>query len=343
MDLDLEDYQDLTVKTFRDFFAKQATSQDVRNAEDTGHDPGLWKRFSDLGGLTLSLAEPVGGGGNLLDAALVGVESGRRVAPLPYAEAVVGLRLLSLAGVELPAGVAVDDVVIASVAEPGAVREGSSLTAVLPWARGGAVAALAVVVVGDEVVLVDLRGGEVLREHLPNLGRLSLARVTLTGAPVLWSGGAADQLARRACYELRLLHASELVGAGRQALALAMEHLVTRRQFGRPIGSFQAIQHRMVDRLTAVDAAELLLLRAASYESDLDRLGYFSAVALEQSSQAAELAAKEGLQFFGGYGFTLEYDIHLYLRFAKALAVLARDPRVSEDALPRRVNALKEL
>lgn len=131
------------------------------------------------------------------------------------------------------------------------------------------------------------------------------------------------------------------MGAGRQALALTLEHLQTRHQFGRPIGSFQAIQHRMVDRLTAVDAAELLVLRAASYdaEQDADQLRYYSALALLQSAEAAELAAKEGLQFFGGYGFTLEYDIHLFLRFAKALSILAKDPDLVDDSLPLRIQS----
>lgn len=340
MDLSLEDYQDLTVKTFRDFFGRHATSTRVRETECTGHDSGLWTKFAGLGGPTLSLPEPAGGGGNLLDATLVGIESGRHVAPIPYAEAVVGLRLAAAAGVSLADVGGDDEPVVFAVADEGAEINGAGITARLPYARGAGDAAAALVAIGPgRLALVDLRAPGVVVERLSNLGRLSLARVDLNAAPVAWSRSDVADVCSRAVCELRLLRAAELVGAGRQALALGLDHIQTRHQFGRAIGSFQAIQHRMVDRLTAMDAAELLVLRAASHDADPDpnQLRYYSAIALLQSAQAAELAAKEALQFFGGYGFTLEYDIHLFLRFTKALSVLARDPRLVEDSLPLRI------
>ncbi|WP_019873044.1 acyl-CoA dehydrogenase family protein [Sporichthya polymorpha] len=341
MDLSLEDYQDLTVKTFRDFFARHATPNRVRETEGSGHDADLWKKFTDLGGATLSVSEPGGGGGNLLDAALVGIEAGRSVAPIPYAEAVAALRLADAAGLSLGDFALGDEPVVVATASPGGAFSGGRLTAPAPYARGGSVAVAALVAIGEELALIDFRAPEVTVQPLANVGRLSLGRVECAAAPVLWSRPDAAALVRRSVHELRLLRAAELVGAGRQALALTLEHLQTRHQFGRPIGSFQAIQHRMVDRLTAVDAAELLVLRAASYdaEQDADQLRYYSALALLQSAEAAELAAKEGLQFFGGYGFTLEYDIHLFLRFAKALSILAKDPDLVDDSLPLRIQS----
>jgi len=81
-------------------------------------------------------------------------------------------------------------------------------------------------------------------------------------------------------------------------------------------------------------------LRAASHAEDENPDGFLfaSAVALLRAADAAELAAKEALQFFGGYGFTLEYDVHLYLRFVKTLVVLARDPALVDDALLGRLS-----
>jgi alkylation response protein AidB-like acyl-CoA dehydrogenase len=340
VDLNLEEYQDLTVKTFRDFFGRHATTERVRETEDQGYDPELWSKFVGIGGSTLSLPEPAGGGGNLIDAALVGIECGRHVAPIPYAESVAGLRLAEAAGAPLAdLGADVLPVVVAIAAEGTTISDGR-ITGTLPFARGAGAAAAALVLVGaDQIALVDLRAPGVSVEHLPNVGRLSLAQVSLGAAPLIWSRSGAGTQCARAVHELRLLRAAELVGAGRQALALALDHIQTRHQFGRAIGSFQAIQHRMVDRLTAVDGAELLVLRAASYDRDPDpeQLRYYSAIALVQSAPSAELAAKEALQFFGGYGFTLEYDIHLFLRFSKALSVLARDARLVEDSLPVRI------
>src|SRR5688572_23401188 len=84
------------VETFAAFFAKQSAMDAVRAADGTaGHDSGLWTRFCAMGGPRLSLSEEAGGGGGtLLDAALVGVEAGRRLAPMAYTDAVVAARLL---------------------------------------------------------------------------------------------------------------------------------------------------------------------------------------------------------------------------------------------------------
>jgi alkylation response protein AidB-like acyl-CoA dehydrogenase len=186
------------------------------------------------------------------------------------------------------------------------------------------------------LALVDLEGPGVARQPLSNLACFPMAEIVLDGAPAagLWFSGDDERSRTRA--EARVLAAAELAGAGRQALQLALDHVIDRRQFDRPIASFQAIQHRLADRHTALEAAELLVLRAASHGADdhVERFGFASAVALLRAAEAAELAAKEALQFHGGYGFTLEYDVHLYLRYAKSLAVLARDPGLVDDALP---------
>src|SRR3989442_12758981 len=90
----LLDYQALMVDSFRTFFDKECPPARVRRADHThGFDHALWARFGDVGGQLVSVAEPHGGGGSLLDALLVGIEVGRRLAPIAYAEAVTALRL----------------------------------------------------------------------------------------------------------------------------------------------------------------------------------------------------------------------------------------------------------
>ena len=206
----------------------------------------------------------------------------------------------------------------------------------LRWTRAGATAAWLVVDLGPQVALVNLDGDGVARRPSPNLGCFPMAEIHFDDAPVagLWLCTEDDRY--RTTAEARVLNGAELTGAGRQALELARDHVLNRRQFDRPIGAFQAIQHRLADRHTALEAAELLMLRAASHGGDDDSgpFRFASAVALLRAVEAAELAAKEALQFFGGYGFTLEYDVHLYLRYAKTLGVLARDPALVDDALP---------
>lgn len=341
MDLALTDYQGLMVDTFRDLFTRHATPETARAAEKAGgHDAGLWSRVVAIGGHVLSVPEAAGGGGgNILDAVLVGKESGQRVAPIPYADTVAALRLVHDVAGPLPGELAGGALITRADPEATEVHRAGdgSLTGRIRWTRAGAAAAFVAVVVDDQLVLVALDQEGVIRRPVGNLGRMPVATVEFDAARPAdaWPVGA-DVLARSRA-EARLLSAAELVGAGRGAFALALEHVKSRHQFDRPIGSFQAVQHRLADRHTALDAAELLLLRAACYGDEPEALRRFSAVALLRAREAAELAAKEALQFFGGYGFVLEYDVHLYLRFVKALGVLARDGRVVEDALSGRL------
>jgi alkylation response protein AidB-like acyl-CoA dehydrogenase len=340
VDLQPTDEQRLVIDTFRAFFGKESSAEAVRAADKTGgHDARLWAGFGALGGPLLSLPESVGGGGgSLLDAVLVGLEAGRRLAPIAYTDAVVAARTLGrLSGVawnDLPVG---ESPLAWAPAWAGDVTAaGGRLSGRLRWTRAGATAAWLAVDLGPALALMDLEGLGIERRPLSNLGCFPMAEIVLDGAPAagLWPWG--DDECRRTRAEARVLASAELVGAGRQALQLARDHVLDRRQFDRPIASFQAIQHRLADRHTALEAAELLVLRAASHgaDDDVGRFGFASAVALLRAAEAAELAAKEALQFHGGYGFTLEYDVHLYLRYAKTLAVLARDPDLVDDALP---------
>jgi alkylation response protein AidB-like acyl-CoA dehydrogenase len=340
MDFDLSGHRSLMVDVFRDLLAKRSGPEVVRSAErQAGHDPALWAEFSTLGGHLVSVPEASGGGGgDFLDATLLGLECGRRVAPIAYGDAVSAVRVLVAAS-----GGAPPDAILAgglATLAPewttgGVHYDGQGLDGRIPWSRGAAAARWLVAVTGSIVALVDLHTDSVVVRHQPNLGHLPMGSVDLAGAPAVEAWEVDAVAIGQGCREARVLQAAELVGAGHEALALVLAHVKERRQFDRLIGSFQAVQHRLADRRTALEGAELLVLRAASYASDPEALGFYSAVALIRASEAAQLAAKDALQFFGGYGFTLEYDIHLYLRYAKALAVIARDPYLTDDALSR--------
>jgi alkylation response protein AidB-like acyl-CoA dehydrogenase len=332
VDLELTDDQQLVVDTFAAFFAKESSVEAVRAADAIGgHDATLWARFCALGGPLLSLPESAGGGGGtLLDATLVALEAGRRLAPISY----VAARTLWRASGATLDGLGLADAPWAWAPSWAGPLGGQAVSGHLRWTRAGATARWLVADIGAELALFDLDGAGVARTPLPNLARFPMAGIRLAATVPAGRWPLSGEARQAATAEARVLTAAELVGAGRQALSLARDHVLERRQFDRPIASFQAIQHRLADRHTALDAAELLVLRAASCAGSAEDLRFFSAVALLRAMEAGELAAKEALQFFGGYGFTLEYDVHLYLRYAKALAVLARDPDVVNDALP---------
>jgi alkylation response protein AidB-like acyl-CoA dehydrogenase len=193
---------------------------------------------------------------------------------------------------------------------------------------GGAVATIVVGLDGDELVAVEAEPAGRLVGH--DLGRTALADRSLRiGArTVLASGDDAKALHARAVDEWRSLTAGALVGLAGAALELGVEYAKQREQFGVPIGSFQALAHRLADVATGVEGAQLLA-REAAWAADE---GARDAVALARmaflfAARAAQDTSAAALHVHGGYGFTLEYDVQLYLRRAKAWPLALGDPR----------------
>ncbi|MDT5200550.1 MAG: hypothetical protein QOH34_2072, partial [Mycobacterium sp.] len=114
--------------------------------------------------------------------------------------------------------------------------------------------------------------------------------------------------------------AADSVGVGSRALAMAVDWARERHQFGRPIGSFQAVSHRCADMLVALEGARSQVLAAA--EADLEESGYLAELAAAAAFDAGVAATEGALQIHGGIGFTWEHPIHLLLRRAQANAVL---------------------
>ena len=341
VDLELTDEQRLMVDTFAAFFAKESSVGAVRASDTTdGHDADLWARFCGLGGPLLSLPEPAGGGGgSLLDAALVGFEAGRRLAPIGYADAVVAARALGRASGAAWDELGVGDAAVAwAPAWAGAVTvDGGAVSGHLRWTRTGGAARWLVADTGSELALVDLEGAGVARATLPNLARFPMAEIHLDDAvprrplapprrrpadghrrsPRCSPAPSSSAPVARRCHWPGITFSS---GASSTGPSLPSRRSSTASPTGTPPSTPPSF--------SCCGPPQLRFGRG--------RLRFFSAVALLRAAEAGELAAKEALQFFGGYGFTLEYDVHLYLRFAKALAVLAQDPSLVDDALPAR-------
>jgi alkylation response protein AidB-like acyl-CoA dehydrogenase len=314
---------------FRDFLTRTCAAQVVRQADETnGFDADLWEAFVRLGGINASLPEPAGGGGTVHDARLIGAECGRRVAPIPYADAVSAVRLLSRIGHDA-----------ASLDVPCLVLE-ERPTGQTVLSGSGAAAQWVVLLGREDAVGYRLPPESV--HHAKNLGALPMAHIELRQAREIFRVPVTRAIREAWLCERRVLAASTLVGGGTQAITMALAHITQRYQFGRPIGSFQVLQHRLADRATQLTAAHLLTISACdALEANAADGRHRTALALASAAQAAELAAKEALQMFGGYGYTLEYDIHLYLRYIKGNAILARDHLVELDAIAPRLPDLE--
>ena len=156
-----------------------------------------------------------------------------------------------------------------------------------------------------------------------------LAHVQLDGAPArrLGAAGSAWPGLARTLAEGAIGLASEQIGAASRCLELAVAHAKQRLQFGRPIGSFQAVKHRAVDALTLLELARSAAWWAAWVASRPGtELGEAAAIAHATACEAFEKAAYECIHLHGGMGFTWEHDAHLYYRRARADRVLFGDP-----------------
>lgn len=150
----------------------------------------------------------------------------------------------------------------------------------------------------------------------------TIGAVTLAGAvgELLASGPEVHRALRAARRQALLAVAADSVGVGSRALAMAVDWAGERRQFGRAIGSFQAISHRCADMLVALEGARSQVLAAA--DLDVEESEYLVDLAAAAALEAGVFATEGALQIHGGVGFTWEHPIHLLLRRAQANAVL---------------------
>ncbi|MCU1454184.1 MAG: putative acyl-CoA dehydrogenase [Acidimicrobiales bacterium] len=312
--------------TVRDFLDKHRSRAAARALLDADGEtlPGYWGDLANLGWLGLHLPEERGGSGFGLPELVVVVEElGRAIAPGPFVPTVIASATIAAAGspeqqARLLPGLA-DGSTVAGVSVCGDVE----VLAGAANGRAGAVmsgglADVLLVPVGDDVAVVDLRGSGASVEVPPNLDptRRS-ARVVLDGASAELLVGAKQRFVDLA----RTILAAEAVGVARECTERAAEYAKAREQFGRPIGTYQAVKHHCANMLVAVELATSLVWEAARSAADGgDRFSYAAAMAATLAVPAADLDAQLNIQVHGGIGFTWEHDAHLYLRRATAIA-----------------------
>ena len=349
MDLDLTENQLALRETVGSFFANEAPISAVRAAEPLGFDAGLWAKVTDMGLATITVPEALGGGGcGFVDLGVVIEELGRSLAPVPLVEAAVANHLLaSLVDFgDGAAGAVLDRAVNGTSLVTLALRPAERHVATCVPA--GAIADAVVVLDGDELVLQHRPGisPRTPGTHLSNLGAMPVAdcRVDQGNRVVIARGPDAVDAHRGAVASWELLTGVALVGLGARALELGLEYVMERRAFGVLIGSFQTIQHRLADNVTALDGARLLAYEAA-WAKDVGAAGpaTLATMAFLFAGETSFKTAADSLQFHGGYGYTLEYDIQLFFRRAKAWALVAGDPRApSTRELAHRIYRQRE-
>jgi alkylation response protein AidB-like acyl-CoA dehydrogenase len=314
-----------------------------------GYDPAVWSAMADQGWLALERPEDDGGLGlGAVEVAVLCEQLGRRLVAAPFLPSVLALGALGSDEAradsntkEWRAGLAEGTSVgcVAFAPTPGQVSASGSGDAVrLSGGTGPTVYApsadVAVVVTDRDVYVVDLRV-EGRPEPVAAMDRTrEMGELTFAGTAARHIGGreAAVLLLDRAA----TLVSAEMLGAADRVLSMAVDYAKDRVQFGKPIGSFQAVKHMLADALVDVEGMRSTVYYAAWCAAADDRDRSVSAsMAKAWCSDASRRVMACGLQVHGGIGFTWEHDMHLYLKRAQLDQVSFGDAAFHRDRIAR--------
>ena len=356
MDFDLNDEQRQLKDSLERLLAASYGDLNKRLSymkEPKGYGAALWKQYAELGLLALPFAEEHGGlGQGLTETMIIAEAFGRALAIEPYFATVVlaggalrhsgndarlkelvpaiaeGTLTLALAHQERQARYDLADTATTARAdgkggytlegEKNVVLHGDSADKLIVTARtSGGRAERA----GIGLFLIDSKASGVTRRAYPTLDGMRAADVTLSAVrvgpeAVLAAPDRGLAVLERVVDEAIAALSAEAVGAMAALHELTVEYLKTRKQFGQPIGSFQVLQHRAVDMLTAVEQARSMALFATmmAAEPDASERRKAMAAAKVQIGRSARLVGQEAIQLHGGIGMTMEYKAGHYFK-----------------------------
>jgi len=315
MDFGFTDDQRDIQRTARDLLAERARWERVReHAEAARTDEALWRELCELGWPGIAIAEEYGGQGlGTIELAILCEELGRVVAPVPFLGSAMAACVIEQSGTAeqrerwLPG--------LASGETIGALAGATDGTAEL--VVGGAEA-------GVIVLIEDDGSGRLVTPEQAEVSPFAAIDPTRSAAKVTASDS--GEVLAEGCPGLgRALVAvsSELVGVSERALEMTVEYVKDRKQFGVPVGSYQAVSHRCAQMLLDTERARSATAFAAwSADSDPERLAEGAAMAKASASDAGIEVTTGAIQMHGGIGFTWEADVHWLYKRAQLDAAL---------------------
>jgi len=309
----------------RDLFAKQSPPSLIRERWKGNRDEKLWRALAEVGLLGITIPEQFGGaGGDETDAVLVLEEAGRAALPEPFAETLLAARLIQLNSSDV-------------------LRESW-----LPRIANGDVLAtvametdpfVAYAAEADLIVLIDTSGARLLTQddvkakpvRSQDPARLLYSIEAKRGERLTLTTPAARAAAAIAAVQL---------GGAKKLLDMTVDYVKERKQFGKPVGSFQAVKHKLAKVHTAIeDARPAAWYAAYALAHDLPDAARAASVAKVAASRAEALANAEALQCHAGIGFTWEHDLHIWLKRGLALQPAFGTPAEHRAMLAREEEA----
>jgi len=361
MDFAFSEEQEMLRRSARDFLAKESSPKVVRRLmEGDGYDPALWKKVAELGWTALGVPEEYGGVGTFLDLVVVLEEAGRALLPGPFFSTMgLAVPVLIEAGTEAQKkevlGAIAEGKARATLAftEPSGRWDAASV-ALSARQRGGgwqldglklfvpdAETADYMVVVartrgeGEEGITLLLVKGKPKGMTVTPLDTMDLTRrwsevrfdgVQLDAESVMGPPDKAWPSLKRALEWATAALCAEMVGGVQKVLETSTEYAKTRHQFGKPIGIYQAVSHKLADMLVLSESGRSATYYAAwAIDADAPDRSLASSMAKAYVSDAYRKVAGDGIQVHGGIGFTWEHDMHLYFKRAKSSEVTLGD------------------
>lgn len=366
--------QDLIREAARAFCDDQGSSQKMRAVIETqaGYDPAVWELItSELGWAGIAIPERFGGAGlGMVELGILQHEQGRRLFPSPFFSTVcLAAQIIAALGTEtqkaqLLAQIAVGKTRMAAAltgsrgipgcagitaelqrtgnryrlqGESGFVIYGYAYDVLLVAARAPGTQGME----GVSVVAVESTRPGVTAERLPMLdltrpmARLSFD-VDVGVESVLGEPEGAGRGLEEAMQFARIALACESVGGAEWTLEMTTNYVSRRIQFGRPVGSFQAVKHRLADMMLVLEAARSASWYAACVADERsEELAEAAAIAKASCADAFFNCAANAIQLHGGIGFTWEHDAHLYFKRARAASTLLGSPAWHREHLAR--------
>jgi alkylation response protein AidB-like acyl-CoA dehydrogenase len=362
MDFAFSEEQEMLRSSTRDFLAKECSSKVVRKLMEASdaYDEGLWRKIAGLGWTGLGIPEQYGGVGTFLDLIVVLEEAGRALMPGPFF-ATMGLAVPALieAGTEAQKKEVLGAIAQGSaratlaLTEPSGRWDAGAVTLSAKPSGGGwkldgvklfvpdAEAADYLVVAartrgeGEDGISLFLVKGRPAGMKVTPLKTLDMTRrwsevrfdgVKLEGDALMGPADKAWPHLKRALEWATAALCAEMIGGTQKVLETSTEYAKTRHQFGKPIGIYQAVSHKLADMLVLSESGRSATYYAAwAVEADATDRSLAASMAKAYVSDAYRKVAGDGIQVHGGIGFTWEHDMHLYFKRAKSSEVTLGD------------------
>jgi alkylation response protein AidB-like acyl-CoA dehydrogenase len=375
LDFGFSEEQEMLRQSARALLEKECPSTVVRRLmeDERGCDSALWEKMAELGWMGLIIPEEYGGAGlSYVDLVLVMEEMGRVVLPSPFIWTLMVAEALRRAGSDaqkqtlLPKIASGDLIGTLAWLEPSGNWDSASITLTARPEGANFVLDGTKLFVNDahlaNCILVAARTGGSGEEGITlfaleanrlgisitplktmdqtrKLAEVKFRGVKATADDVVGAAGKGWPILSAILDRGKVMLAAEMMGGAQKVLDMTVEYAKVRVQFGRPIGSFQAVQHKCANMMIDVEGAKSAVYYAAwAVSNDVAEAPVTAAVAKAAASDAFRRVSAEGIQLHGGIGFTWDHDLHLYFKRAKSSEFTFGDATYNRELVAQGIN-----